>query len=410
MAGFVALANTQKSVPRKLFFVFCLIMYLVSFTHFGLNVYTMLVYNTHVQSVTSSAALCTTQLAYGLPTCDLDYAAASRLATASPGSSSQVNSCTSSTLLAVNIVLGDSIVLWRACAVWRHKRLVHIISVLLMVATVVTLSLSTWQGSCLANMTSKLTQISSFPLVAAQSDVYNLIEIDAIGNEFDDTFGAASIGLSWASNLWATGLLSLKAWKHHSVMKSDFAQSGFHSRSEKVLFFFVESGALYVGLWTMLLAASIIEWNHRAVTSAFMEVVLILKSSLLIDFIGIYPTALIVLVAFTRSHYEHTLRYSAVPTPHLVSAAPSERVSARDAPPAEADVATHARAVPPTAIALLRDPIHAEVSTESAVLGCADECEGHLHPGTPLYTTALRTVSTYATKHQPLVQINIQLG
>lgn len=61
-------------------------------------------------------------------------------------------------------------------------------------------------------MSSKLTQISSFPLVAAQSDVYNLIEIDAIGNEFDDTFGAASMGLSWASNLWATGLLSLKAW------------------------------------------------------------------------------------------------------------------------------------------------------------------------------------------------------
>ena len=80
-----------------------MIMYFVAFTHYGLNVYAMLVYNARVESVISSAASCTTQLAYGLPMCSLNYAAASDLAASSPGQSSKVNSCTSSILLAINV-------------------------------------------------------------------------------------------------------------------------------------------------------------------------------------------------------------------------------------------------------------------------------------------------------------------
>lgn len=87
-----------------------------------------------------------------------------------------------------------------------------------------------------------------------------------LGNEFvDDVFGFAALLFSWITNLWATALISYKAWyvqlmqrsagfisaprQHRRLVKRNLNGKSVGSRTGKYLMLFVDSGIIYCVLW-----------------------------------------------------------------------------------------------------------------------------------------------------------------
>lgn len=123
----------------------------------------------------------------------------------------------------IQVVVGDALVLWRVCVLWPGSRVVRTTAIMLVLATLGTYfvpslaaffemhissvlsTLSTAHGSCTTYFVSFSTWPLTFPKL---SYVYT----GMIGSELLDNFGAASIILSWVTNVGATLLISCKAW------------------------------------------------------------------------------------------------------------------------------------------------------------------------------------------------------
>ncbi|RDX40292.1 hypothetical protein OH76DRAFT_1413068 [Lentinus brumalis] len=130
-----------------------------------------------------------------------------------------------------------------------------------------------------------------------------------------DLFGLTASVLSLASNLVATALIWCKAWEHRKFIAS--VSLGRSSKVEKVLALLVESGAVYCVLWMAIVAYQVTlqaqGTNSRPHVDAFVDYFI---KGCLIPLVGMYPTAIILLVALNKSHFEGTTRGDIV-TPHL---------------------------------------------------------------------------------------------
>jgi len=126
------------------------------------------------------------------------------------------------------------------------------------------------------------------------------VESVHIHSGYITTTGSTTIGnlLEWlvafftiGTNLWATGLIFIRAWQHRRLLRSLSIKETFRTNTEKTLAFLVESGALYLCLWISYTSISIAQ-NDRG--KAFLH-------SVLVQLVGMYPTMIIIVVAMQLS-------------------------------------------------------------------------------------------------------------
>ncbi|VDB98656.1 unnamed protein product [Peniophora sp. CBMAI 1063] len=153
---------------------------------------------------------------------------------------------------AVNVILGDAIILWRALIIWAwRKTLVYISAFLLLVTTAL------W--------------------------IYTVIELNN-----DDTSSFVSIPASLATSLFATGAISLKAWQHHSLLREKVVIMSRRSTLENILALLTESGIVFTLLWVIYFVSYFV--TRLPVFYAVMTVLMTIAAPL-------YPFIIIILVA-----------------------------------------------------------------------------------------------------------------
>ncbi|KIP03798.1 hypothetical protein PHLGIDRAFT_224924 [Phlebiopsis gigantea 11061_1 CR5-6] len=201
------------------------------------------------------------------------------------------------------IVLSDAIVVWRVCVLWPRSKSVKIISVILVLATLVLTSLSARNVSCYSGL-----EVSTSQSVNATSPFY-VENFYPVGEEFRDDYGKTSILISWATNVFATAAISHKAWLHRQAIRLNIVSLDRRTYAERVMLIFAESGAAYSLLWTLFAADQIIPpritGHHLPIN--YHSLIGDLKASGLIHLIGMYPTFVIILVAFTKTFTEPSL-------------------------------------------------------------------------------------------------------
>jgi len=175
-------------------------------------------------------------------------------------------------LPSVNYFLSDGILLWRAWVLWNRRFLLFIPPLIFLMCT--------------------------FASTVA-SAIY-FVESVHIHSGYITTTGSTTIGnlLEWlvafftiGTNLWATGLIFIRAWQHRRLLRSLSIKETFRTNTEKTLAFLVESGALYLCLWISYTSISIAQ-NDRG--KAFLH-------SVLVQLVGMYPTMIIIVVAMQLS-------------------------------------------------------------------------------------------------------------
>ncbi|KAH9980364.1 hypothetical protein BGW80DRAFT_1442298 [Lactifluus volemus] len=92
------------------------------------------------------------------------------------------------------------------------------------------------------------------------------------------------------TNLWATSFMFIRAWQHRRFLRSVFDKENAKSKAEKTLAFLVESGAIYLCIWVtyITMLACRISW------------VAVLDTNL-VQIVGIYPTAIVVVITMRMS-------------------------------------------------------------------------------------------------------------
>ncbi|KAI0812561.1 hypothetical protein BC629DRAFT_945070 [Irpex lacteus] len=127
-------------------------------------------------------------------------------------------------LLTVNVILSDTIVLYRAYTIWGNRRFIQTISIVFLFT---------------------LIGCSGFNLWSSTFDGQDCL--------FCSVSGLLIVGISLMLNLWATSIIGYKAWIHKRVVRKYLATGNKRTRSEKLLALFVDSGMLYTMLWVFLM-------------------------------------------------------------------------------------------------------------------------------------------------------------
>ncbi|GJE87213.1 hypothetical protein PsYK624_032960 [Phanerochaete sordida] len=119
--------------------------------------------------------------------------------------------------------------------------------------------------------------------------------------------------VSWLIQAWSTGLIAYRAWQQRQHVKIELLTS-FRTRAERVLLLFMESGIVYCLFLTLLAASNIADFIAASVPQlgssdqrTLSGGIKALEAGALIDIVGSYPTALILLVELSNSYAQRTL-------------------------------------------------------------------------------------------------------
>ncbi|KZV70860.1 hypothetical protein PENSPDRAFT_685141 [Peniophora sp. CONT] len=165
-----------------------------------------------------------------------------------------VGSWLESVVFAVNVVIGDAIILWRALVIWRWSRpLVYISGILL--------------------------------LETAALWLYAVIKPQANAS-------FVSIPASMVTSLWATGAISMKAWQRRRMLHKKVAIVSRGSVLENVLAMLTESGVVFTLLWVLYFVSNFVTSSQAFYPT--MTVVMTIAAPL-------YPIIIIILVARQRT-------------------------------------------------------------------------------------------------------------
>ncbi|KAF9017410.1 hypothetical protein BDZ89DRAFT_961140 [Hymenopellis radicata] len=199
-------------------------------------------------------------------------------------------------LFMFNMIVGDSVVIWRAWVLWTGDRIRKI-----MIVPVTLLLVS---------------------LVFAILDVNCLVK-ESYGSKSTIPSGSRTCRwaepISWAisllTNMAATALIAAKAWEHRQLLRTGIGRSGTRSRGEKILILLVESGFVYCLFWlTQLLDFFDIP---RATGGVFYLYLIV--STMGDQISGLYPTLIIILVKLQQSVHDDTVYISQFRTSAEVS-------------------------------------------------------------------------------------------
>ncbi|KAI0252406.1 hypothetical protein BJV78DRAFT_353779 [Lactifluus subvellereus] len=166
----------------------------------------------------------------------------------------------------VNFILSDCIILWRAWVLWDRRFILFTPPFIFMLCTLV------------ISVASAIFTYEGYKTKSVRkTDISNILRW-------------CICGLTISTNLWATCLLFIRAWQHRRLLRSQFGKENATSKAESALVFLIESGALYLCIWLTFITVA-------AVAS---PAVLLFRISI-VQLVGIYPTAVFVVVTMRMS-------------------------------------------------------------------------------------------------------------
>ncbi|EKM60106.1 uncharacterized protein PHACADRAFT_250995 [Phanerochaete carnosa HHB-10118-sp] len=168
------------------------------------------------------------------------------------------------TLLVVNILLSSGILLWRGWVRSVRKRLVGVVSVVLILAAI--------------------------PLY---------IICIVINDNLEDGFSTGTLFLTWVTMLWITMLMCKDMWRRRLEIARSMHGLSFNARLGKLTHLIVNSGVPYVLFWTVIAAWCIVIWSDSSTSGAgeFIHAIRALIASAFIDIVGMYTTLVLMLAA-----------------------------------------------------------------------------------------------------------------
>ncbi|KAI1781844.1 hypothetical protein LXA43DRAFT_907514, partial [Ganoderma leucocontextum] len=167
----------------------------------------------------------------------------------------------------INFIIGDAIVWWRACGIWRNNVVYGM-------------------GPSLVALTLSITPTTTLGLLLGEN-----------------AYTYVSVMLSLITNVTATSLIAYKAWCHRQLVKTYLNAAGLKSRVLKALGLLVESGVAYCTfLVIMICFASVLA---SSLTDGAQVLVIVYgadpAASPSNPARAIFPTVVVVLVALKRS-------------------------------------------------------------------------------------------------------------
>ncbi|VDB90262.1 unnamed protein product [Peniophora sp. CBMAI 1063] len=194
-------------------------------------------------------------------------------------------------LISVNIILGDGIVLWRACVFWRRNRLVYALSIGLFVFIV---------GLNIANVV-----VEAAFMAEPDKNVRWMNEAWTQPAFSDSAYGAAALALSLATNAASTIAIGWKTWIHRRKVLRYLTEFSPRSIVDKVLTLLWESGCIYCITWILYIVSNKLALSAPSpVGVGTIALGVDYFNRLMAQLTGIYPTLVLVLVALERKHLE----------------------------------------------------------------------------------------------------------
>ncbi|KZV68151.1 hypothetical protein PENSPDRAFT_653485 [Peniophora sp. CONT] len=179
--------------------------------------------------------------------------------------------------LTINSLFSDGVALWRACVVWMNRRIVLFVSAVLL-------------------LTGLAFGIANLALVATSSPPV------LVFGPFYRWPGVVFLFSSLLSNMFATTVIAYKAWTHRKSLKGHILGSR-RTITERILIIFVESGAVFVGIWIAYIIL-VIKFNTLGGVNLGHELAPVYAfHSALIQVVTIYPTSIIFLVILEKKHF-----------------------------------------------------------------------------------------------------------
>ncbi|TBU52920.1 hypothetical protein BD310DRAFT_861149 [Dichomitus squalens] len=217
--------------------------------------------------------------------------------------------CMGSGALLTNVILGDTIVWWRVCVLWRGHLPVYMVGFLLLAATSA-MSVVNTAHICGA------WEIPVVPMVGRREMAIS----HPSGSLFSGvSWGSAATVFSLFMNTVATCFIGIKTWKHRQVMRKHLAGSGVRTRVEKVMALLVESGVVYVLIWLPVAVYQLKSGNSEFSTPLRGRVdkldlcLFIFIEGALVPLVVIYPTLIVMIVALNHSPWEAHLSAGTIP-------------------------------------------------------------------------------------------------
>ncbi|KAG7090480.1 hypothetical protein E1B28_009594 [Marasmius oreades] len=179
-------------------------------------------------------------------------------------------------MLPFEIVVGDSIVIWRAWALSAGNRKMVVIPLLFLIGS----------AACSFAFLGCFSQ-HDWPIV--NPDTCNSIEISAFS-------------LSIVTNILATIIIGHKFWRYRQIvgrfLSTCYAKQ--QARTEKILILLLESGIIYSVLWIVQLVEILLPFPPTFAAQVVQQIFIAASVQLM----GIYPALLIVLVYLQRSMWD----------------------------------------------------------------------------------------------------------
>ncbi|KAF9069394.1 hypothetical protein BDP27DRAFT_1421033 [Rhodocollybia butyracea] len=186
----------------------------------------------------------------------------------------------------INIIafIADTVIVWRAWAMWMGNRKVKWTLLLLMLAN---LAVSVADGF-------------------ADTDPRHFNQ-----NRSSSTLDWVNFILSFSVNMIATCLISFRAWLHHNSMKSISMITKKRTQGERILLLLVESGAIYAVLQLLCIITSALSVN--APFSLPLNIPRTITLHLYITAAALNPVAIFILV-HTKNTYEQSFHLPEIST------------------------------------------------------------------------------------------------
>ncbi|KAM5536409.1 hypothetical protein V8D89_009845 [Ganoderma adspersum] len=213
----------------------------------------------------------------------------------------------------INVILGDAIVCWRACVIWHRNHVIPAVCCIFLLATLVLGILDVTLGNHYLPV--RAWQDSEEAIGFLTNEPGALFE--------NNSFGISTCVLSLTTNIVSTLLIAYKAWVSRKRLRKYLVLKTGGSPTAKLFAILIESGVIYCGIWSLVVAYQISNYNFNRnlgpmskTKLASMEVFGIIMNGAIVPVITIYPVIIIVLVASNQSHVEKALtQIQYMPTP-----------------------------------------------------------------------------------------------
>jgi len=182
-------------------------------------------------------------------------------------------------LPSINYILSDGILLWRAWVLWNRRFLLFITPLIFLVCTFVT------------TISSAIYFFNAFQVKSGYVILNK--ELGSTAIRTSSALATAAAFFTIGTNIWATGLIFIRAWQHRRVLRSLGVKGTFRSNTEKTLAFLVESGVLYLFCWIAYMSTNAVRLVGNPGIGFFHAII--------VQIVGMYPTMIVVVVAMQLS-------------------------------------------------------------------------------------------------------------